>query len=100
VGVKRKRFYQKKKVPKPFQGEEMASKVIEAMSFSSKMTRRLFTATNILFEAQRVRYNSPSARSQRKELRLAGEELGEAFSDWTKFIEVLSSIADKFKVRA
>jgi hypothetical protein len=64
------------------------------------MTRRLFTATNILFEAQRVRYNSPSARSQRKQLRLAGEELGEAFSDWTKFIEVLSSIADKFKVRS
>merc|ERR1711916_101171 len=75
----------------------MADKVLGAFALSRDFSKRLFTALGILLEVQRVRYNSPTAKVQREELKLAGKELGAALSDWRKFVEVLSTVADKFK---
>jgi hypothetical protein len=45
----------------------------------------------------RERYNSPTATNQRREMKEAAVELTSALSDWSKFVETLSSVADKFK---
>lgn len=45
----------------------------------------------------RERYNSPSVKQQRNEMKAATLELMSALSDWSKFVEALSKVADKFK---
>lgn len=65
------------------------------LTFST--AHHLFTALSVLSDVARERYNSPSATQQRQEFKAAGAELAAAFKDWKKFVEVLSSVADKFK---
>lgn len=67
------------------------------MEHMGSTMHHMFTALEILLEVARERYRSPTVKQQREDMKAAAKELTWAISDWSKFVEALSNVADRFK---